>query len=123
MHFNQLCAKSFNLIFKVPLEPRQRSNQRCDEGAADDCPVSSFSEPRTSPFFPSYSRNVVLKVPYLRHNLDTNLRQIKDAMTVQQMINHTHAIIIYRGSATYTKISNTVSTTTFFGLCTCKWGN
>ena len=23
---------------------------------------------------------------------------------------------------TYTKITNTVSTTMFFGLCTCKWG-
>ena len=29
----------------------------------------------------------------------------------------------YRGSPTYTKITNTVSTTTVFGLCTCKWGN
>ena len=29
----------------------------------------------------------------------------------------------YRGSPTYTKITNTVSTNTFFGLCTCKWGN
>ena len=29
----------------------------------------------------------------------------------------------YRGSPTYTKIKNTVITTTFFGLCTCKWGN
>ena len=28
----------------------------------------------------------------------------------------------YRGSPTYTKITNTVSTTTVFGLCTCKWG-
>ena len=27
----------------------------------------------------------------------------------------------YRGSPTYTKITNTVSTTTIFGLCTCKW--
>ena len=33
MHFNQLCAKSFNLIFKVPLEPRHSSNQRRDEGS------------------------------------------------------------------------------------------
>ena len=24
---------------------------------------------------------------------------------------------------TYTKITNMVSATTFFGLCTCKWGN
>ena len=31
-------------------------------------------------------------------------------------------ITIYRGSPTYTKITNTVSTSTFFGLCTCKWG-
>ena len=54
MHFNQLCAKSFNLIFKVSLEHRQRSNQRRDEGAADDCPVSSFSEPRKFTFFLSY---------------------------------------------------------------------
>ena len=60
MHFNQLCAKSFNLIFKVSLEPRQRSNQRRDEGAADDCPVSSFSEPRTSAFFPLHCRMIVL---------------------------------------------------------------
>ena len=59
-HFNQLCAKSFNLIFKVSLEPRQRSNQRRDEGAADDCPVSSFSEPRTSAFFPLHCRMIVL---------------------------------------------------------------
>ena len=29
----------------------------------------------------------------------------------------------YRGSPTNTKITNTVSTTTVFGLCTCKWGN
>ena len=29
----------------------------------------------------------------------------------------------YRGSPTYTKITNTVSTNTFFGLCMCKWGN
>ena len=28
----------------------------------------------------------------------------------------------YRGSPTYTKITNTVSSTTIFGLCTCKWG-
>ena len=28
----------------------------------------------------------------------------------------------YRGSPTYTKITNMVSTTTVFGLCTCKWG-
>ena len=28
----------------------------------------------------------------------------------------------YRGSPTYTKITNTVSTTKVFGLCTCKWG-
>ena len=28
----------------------------------------------------------------------------------------------YRGSPTYTKITNTISTTTVFGLCTCKWG-
>ena len=28
----------------------------------------------------------------------------------------------YRGSPTYTKITNTVSTTTVFSLCTCKWG-
>ena len=27
----------------------------------------------------------------------------------------------YRGSPTYTKITNTVFTTTVFGLCTCKW--
>ena len=31
--------------------------------------------------------------------------------------------IMYRGSPTYTKITNMVSTNTFFGLCTCKWGN
>ena len=30
---------------------------------------------------------------------------------------------MYRGSPTYTKITYTVSTNTFFGLCTCKWGN
>ena len=30
-------------------------------------------------------------------------------------------ILEYRGSPTYTKITNTVSTTTVFGLCTCKW--
>ena len=29
----------------------------------------------------------------------------------------------YRGSPTYTKITKTVSTNTFFGLCKCKWGN
>merc|ERR1712008_300778 len=29
---------------------------------------------------------------------------------------------IYRGSPTYTKITNTVSTTTVFGLCMCKCG-
>ena len=28
----------------------------------------------------------------------------------------------YRGSPTYTKITNLVSITTVFGLCTCKWG-
>ena len=33
------------------------------------------------------------------------------------------AKIKYRGSPTYTKITNTFSTNTFFGLCTCKWGN
>ena len=32
-------------------------------------------------------------------------------------------ILLYRGSPTYTKITNTVSTNTVFGLCTCKWGN
>ena len=76
MHFNQLCAKSFNLIFKVSVEPRQRSNQRRDEGAADDCPVSSFSEPRTSPFFPSYSRTVVKSI-----NLQYNMLVRWDAGT------------------------------------------
>ena len=30
---------------------------------------------------------------------------------------------IYRGSPTYTKITNTVSTNAFFGLCMCKGGN
>ena len=29
---------------------------------------------------------------------------------------------MYRGSPTYTKITFRVSTTTVFGLCTCKWG-
>ena len=29
----------------------------------------------------------------------------------------------YRGSSTYTKITKAVSTTTVFGLCTCKWGD
>ena len=29
---------------------------------------------------------------------------------------------LYRGSPTYTKTTNTVSTTTVFGLCTCKRG-
>ena len=28
----------------------------------------------------------------------------------------------YRGSPIYTKITNRVSTTTVFDLCTCKWG-
>ena len=28
----------------------------------------------------------------------------------------------HMGSPTYTKITNTVSTTTIFGLCMCKWG-
>ena len=28
----------------------------------------------------------------------------------------------YRGSPTYTKITNMVSTTMVFDLCTCKWG-
>ena len=32
-------------------------------------------------------------------------------------------IIEYRQSPTYTKITNTVSTTMVFGLCICKWGN
>ena len=32
-------------------------------------------------------------------------------------------IYYYRGSPTYKKITNTVSTTMVFGLCTCKWGN
>ena len=31
-------------------------------------------------------------------------------------------IAIYRGSPTYKIITITVSTTTVFGLCTCKWG-
>ena len=31
-------------------------------------------------------------------------------------------VLLYRGSPTYTKITNTVSTTSVFGLCTCKWG-
>ena len=30
--------------------------------------------------------------------------------------------ISYRGSPTYTKITNRVSTTSVFGLCMCKWG-
>ena len=29
----------------------------------------------------------------------------------------------YRGSPTYTNVTNTVSTTMIFGLCMCKWGN
>ena len=29
----------------------------------------------------------------------------------------------YRGSPTYMKITNTISTTTVFGICMCKWGN
>ena len=31
--------------------------------------------------------------------------------------------LAYRGSPTYTKITNTVSATTVFGLCTSKWRN
>ena len=31
-------------------------------------------------------------------------------------------VALFRGSPTYTKISNMVSTTMVFGLCTCKWG-
>ena len=34
----------------------------------------------------------------------------------------TYSSCFYRGSPTYTKITNTVSTTTVFGLCRCKWG-
>ena len=30
---------------------------------------------------------------------------------------------MFRGSPIYTKITNTVSTTTILGLCKCKWGN
>ena len=36
--------------------------------------------------------------------------------------NATELTTFYRGSPTYTKITNTVSTTTVFGLCMCKWG-
>ena len=42
---------------------------------------------------------------------------------VNQMILDPHSFPTYRGSPTYTKITNTVSTTPVFGLCTCKWGN
>ena len=38
-------------------------------------------------------------------------------------LNGYNNLAIYRGSPTYTKITNTVSTTTIFGLCTCKWGD
>ena len=31
-------------------------------------------------------------------------------------------LCMYRGSPTNKKITNTVSTTTVFGLCMCKWG-
>ena len=33
----------------------------------------------------------------------------------------TKKIATYRGSPTYTKITNTVPTTMVLGLCTCKW--
>ena len=29
---------------------------------------------------------------------------------------------LYKGSPTYMKTTNTVSTTMVFGICTCKWG-
>ena len=32
------------------------------------------------------------------------------------------SLLNIQGAPTYTKITNTVSTTTVFGLCTCKWG-
>ena len=52
----------------------------------------------SKPFFPTYVKIKILKV-------------------------YIEPISNYRGSPTYTKITNTVSTNTFFGLCMCKWGN
>ena len=45
------------------------------------------------------------------------------AWTIEISIYLIFGLLKYRGSPTYTKITNTVSTNTFFGLCTCKWGN
>ena len=57
--------------------------------------------------------NPRLRFSVRRHNED--LKKWLDFAIRQQ--------IYYRGSPTYTKITNTVSTNTVFGLCTCKWGN
>ena len=42
---------------------------------------------------------------------------------VKEWVSKSPQTIYIQGSPTYTKITNTVSTNTFFGLCACKWGN
>ena len=42
---------------------------------------------------------------------------------VKILTDHCQKLYLYRGSPTYTVSTNTVSTNTIFGLCTCKWGN
>ena len=52
-----------------------------------------------------------------------NDKYIKYNKLERQIFGMTHVKIdTYRGSPTYTKITNMVPTTMAFGLCTCKWG-
>ena len=96
MHFNQLCAKSFNLIFKVSLEPRQRSNQRRDEGSdmllnKTGYTLCNYTEDRIE----SLQLRIVCtltncvqnhSISYSRSLLSPGREVIKDAMKAQQMI-------------------------------------
>ena len=62
--------------------------------------------------------NILKSVQYLNFSF-VNIQTKDLSMFLANNFNH-H--LWYRGSPTYTKITNTVSITTVFGLCTCKWG-
>ena len=71
------------------------------------------------------------RMPYIVHKKRMSYVPVHKRMSLEEdnlgsvslVVELEEVKLIYRGSPTYTKITNTVSTNTFFGLCTCKWGN
>ena len=80
----------------------------------------------------SYSRNCKKQMPAREKHLHIYLvqyqkrvcfRGIRNKVGTLEQSNQKNGVIInYRGSPTYMKITNMVSTTMVFGLCTCIWG-